>query len=222
MTRQKSVLLSPIEELKISYEKQRKNIEARLAGFAAMQEASDEKLYAEMAFCMLTPQSKAKQCWAAIEEIRKKGLLLSNDTKKISAVLRKRVRFHNNKARYMAENKELFIKNGKLRIRKFLLSFDNAKELRTWLARNVKGYGLKEASHFLRNAGLGEDLAILDRHILKNLAKYGIIDEVPKTLTPKKYEEIEGKMAIFCKKEEIPMPHLDLLFWSGETGEIFK
>jgi N-glycosylase/DNA lyase len=204
------------------YAAKKEDIKQRISDFDAMKGASDEDLYAEMAFCMLTPQSKAKQCWAAIEEIRKKDLLLSGDTKKIKEILRKRVRFHNNKARYMAENKELFMKNRKLSIKKKFSAFESEKELRSWLVKNIKGYGWKEASHFLRNAGLGEDMAILDRHILKNLAKYGIIDDVPKTLTPKKYEEIEGKMVIFCKKEKIPMSHLDLLFWSEETGEIFK
>lgn len=51
----------------------------------------------------------------------------------------------------------------------------------------------KEASHFLRNVGFGEDIAILDRHILKNLVKLEVINELPKTLTPKLYLEIEEK-----------------------------
>jgi thermostable 8-oxoguanine DNA glycosylase len=42
-----------------------------------------------------------------------------------------------------------------------------------------KGHGYKEAGHFLRNIGFDQDLAILDRHILKNLKKLGVIDSVP-------------------------------------------
>lgn len=38
----------------------------------------------------------------------------------------------------------------------------------------------KEASHFLRNVGFGEDVAILDRHILRNLERLAVIDEIPK------------------------------------------
>ncbi len=94
-------------------------------------------------------------------------------------------------------------------------------ELREWLVKNIKGYGYKEASHFLRNIGF-EELAILDRHVLKNLKNYGVIEEVPKSLTPKKYKEIEEKMRRFSKSVDIPISHLDLLFWSNETGEIFK
>ena len=82
--------------------------------------------------------------------------------------------------------------------------------------------GYKEASHFLRNIGFADDLAILDRHILKNLKIFGIIDEIPKSLSKKKYIEIEEKMRNLANEVNIPLSHLDLLFWSKETGEIFK
>ena len=88
--------------------------------------------------------------------------------------------------------------------------------------KNVNGLGYKETSHFLRNIGLGKNFAILDRHILKNLKRYGVIKSIPKTLTRKKYLEIERKMKKFSEKIKIPLAELDLLFWSEETGEIFK
>ena len=96
-----------------------------------------------------------------------------------------------------------------------------SEDKRSFLAKNVKGLGLKEASHFLRNTG-HENFAILDRHILKNLVKYEAIKEIPKTLTQKKYLEIEYDFKNFARRVKIPMDHLDLLFWSEETGEIFK
>ena len=94
--------------------------------------------------------------------------------------------------------------------------------MREFLVNNVKGFGMKEASHFMRNIGLGKDLAILDRHILKNLKLYGVVDEIPNSLTQKKYLNIEAKFREFSEKIQIPMDELDLLFWSEETGEIFK
>jgi len=87
---------------------------------------------------------------------------------------------------------------------------------------NVKGLGYKEASHFLRNIGLGEDLAILDRHILKNLALLGVIAEVPESPSKRLYLEIEKQMTAFSCKVGIPMGQLDLLLWYKEAGEIFK
>ena len=74
----------------------------------------------------------------------------------------------------------------------------------------------------MRNIGFFEEIAILDRHILKNLKKYRAIKSVPKNLSSKKYFEIENQMKKFSEKIKIPMHELDLLFWSEETGEIFR
>ena len=107
-------------------------------------------------------------------------------------------------------------------LRATLAEFADAAAAREWLVENVKGLGYKEASHFLRNIGLGENLAILDRHILKNLALLGVIKEVPTSLTKRIYLEIERKMIAFSKEANIPMGHLDLLLWYKEAGEVFK
>ena len=81
--------------------------------------------------------------------------------------------------------------------------------------------GWKEASHFLRNIG-HRNLAILDRHILRNLVRAGVLHRLPKTLTAKRYLLIEEKFKDFAERMDIPMDELDLLFWSMETGEILK
>jgi N-glycosylase/DNA lyase len=88
--------------------------------------------------------------------------------------------------------------------------------------KKIKGIGYKEASHFLRNIGLGEKMAILDRHILKNLKNYGLIKEIPKTLTRGKYLKIEKKYIEFSKKLNIRPDELDLILWAKETGYVFK
>jgi N-glycosylase/DNA lyase len=85
----------------------------------------------------------------------------------------------------------------------------------------VKGLGWKEASHFLRNIG-HLNLAILDRHILRNLKRHDVLRTLPRTLTPKRYLTIEGQFARFADTIGITMDELDLLFWSHETGEILK
>ena len=88
--------------------------------------------------------------------------------------------------------------------------------------KNIKGIGFKEASHFLRNVGFYKDISILDRHILRNLVYLGVIDEIPKSLTGKKYLEIEEKMKKESDKLGIDMEYLDLVLWYKEAGEIFK
>jgi len=120
----------------------------------------------------------------------------------------------NKKAKYLVNARSCFNKN--------ILDSEDAFKIRDRLVKDIKGLGHKEASHFLRNIGLGRDIAILDRHILKNLRKYRAIDNIPSSLTPKTYLEIENKAREFSKKVKIPLEELDLLFWSKETGEIFK
>ena len=125
------------------------------------------------------------------------------------------------KSKYIIEAREFFVHDGKIDI-KSKLGKGTVDSKREWLVKNVKGLGYKEASHFLRNIGLGFELAILDRHIMKNLMKYGVIDEIPECLSKKCYLFFEEKMKEFSEKVNIPMSDLDLLFWSEETGEIFK
>lgn len=182
---------------------------------------SEEEIFYELAFCLLTPQSKAKVCWKAIESLRNSKAFSKNNKEDIANNLCG-VRFKNNKAEYILSARKLFLNNGTIKIKNRINSFKNAFEARDWLVQNVKGMGYKEASHFLRNIGLGDDLSILDRHILKNLKNYGVISEIPKSLSKKKYLEIEEKMRSFAKETDIPISHLDLLFWSKETGDIFK
>lgn len=182
---------------------------------------SDERIFAELAFCLLTPQSKAKVCWNCILSICDGELLLKGNVRQIGRLLTG-VRFRNNKARFIVEARKFFTEDGKLCIKSMLKQLTDPLETREWLVRNITGYGYKEASHFLRNIGPGKELAILDRHILKNLKALGVIDNVPGGLSKKRYLEIEMRMIEFSKTIGIPMAHLDLLLWSGETGEVFK
>ncbi len=201
---------------------QKEKIDARLADFRRIwSEGSDRDLFAELAFCILTPQSRARTCWPAVERLRGCDLLFAGSSDEILEKL-SNVRFKERKASYIVAARNQFTRDGRLRVRSVLEGFESPFALREWLVENVMGLGYKEAGHFLRNVGLGEDLAILDRHILKNLVLLGVIDEVPASLTKKRYLEIERRMIEFSKKTGIPMGHLDLLLWSKETGEIFK
>ena len=132
------------------------------------------------------------------------------------------MRFKYTKAENIVRAREFFTQDGELKIRNTLSQFQNPKEMRDFLVRNIRGMGYKEGSHFLRNIGLGRDLAILDSHILKNLFALGVIDELPKGLTKRKYLEIEERMRNFSRKIGIRMDYLDLILWYRETGKIFK
>ncbi|MDR2772855.1 MAG: N-glycosylase/DNA lyase [Elusimicrobiota bacterium] len=183
--------------------------------------SNEKQIFAELAFCLFTPQSKAVSCWAVVLELARQKMLFSSSAETISATI-KNVRFHRNKAAYLIKARELFSDSGKIKIKSRLSAFSDIYELRAWLIKNVKGIGYKEAGHFLRNIGLGKDLAILDRHILKNLVFFGAIDQIPKNLSPKEYEKIEKKMLGFAAAAKIPMSHMDMILWCKESGGIFK
>ncbi|MDR1511770.1 MAG: N-glycosylase/DNA lyase [Endomicrobium sp.] len=186
---------------------------------------TDEEIFAELIFCLFTPQSKAIWCWNAVNELAKKNMILYSNEGNIAKIIKK-VRFRNNKAKYLVEARKMFTINAKI-ILKIILkeklkSLKDAHELRKWLTKNIKGIGYKEAGHFLRNIGIEKNLAILDRHVLKNLKIYDAIKEVPPLLNEKAYLETEKQMQHFSKNTEIPMSHLDMLFWCKNAGGIFK
>ncbi len=210
--------LSQLQQL---YQERRGDIENRLQGFKQILDKSDVDVFAELCFCLLTPQSSAKTCWAAVTRLTEKNLLVKGTSKEIEPLISD-VRFNDSKARYITEARSLFTRDGEIRVKTQLASAFNPHQLREWLVENVKGLGYKEASHFLRNIGLGEEFAILDRHILRNLKDLQVIPEIPTTLTKKRYLEIEEKVRRFSKDIGIPVAHLDLLLWSKETGHIFK
>ncbi len=210
-----------VEELRRLYTERRDAIQARLGEFRQVLQRSEEEVFAELCFCLLTPQSSAKTCWDAVTRLKERGLLLKGSPQELEPVLNN-VRFNDSKAKYIVQARSMFSKDGDLRVKPHITSFYSPFVLREWLVENVKGLGYKEASHFLRNIGLGEEFAILDRHILRNLAQLSVIPEVPATLTKKRYLEIEEKVRLFSKKIGILMADLDLLLWSKETGWIFK
>lgn len=196
-------------------------IEKAIKGYKKAWEGTEQEIFAEMAFCILTPQSKAKNAWKAITNIVENGLLYEGKAEEIVEFLNI-VRFKNNKSRYLVELRELMTRDGKLQPKKILSEIGDTFEKRKWILKNVKGMGLKEANHVLRNLGFGENIAILDRHILRNLEALNVIDEIPKTITEKKYYEIEEKMREYSDFSKIRMDELDLVLWYKEAGEIFK
>jgi len=211
-----------LKHLTEEYRRIKPEIKKRLAEFRKIIKEDDEKVFSELCYCILTANANAVLCNKAIEELQKAELLLKGKARQIRPILKGKARFHNKKADYIVGARNLFRRSGCLEIKK-RLNADNIIETRDWLVDNIKGFGYKEASHFLRNIGLGGGIAILDRHILKNLNRYGVISKIPDSVGNRRiYMDIEGKMRIFSKKINIPMEELDLLFWSIQTGFIFK
>ena len=214
---------APIMDPLISdYRKMKTRIQERLLEFERIWNDSDERIFEEMAFCICTPQSSAISCFSAVDALARSRVLFKGNETAIGEILRSKVRFHNTKAKYIVAARKTFSDgSGILRI-KDTLRHQDARVLREWLVKNIKGLGYKEAGHFLRNVGMGYEIAILDRHILRKMVGYNIIKSIPKTLSKKHYLALEEKLMAFSRQIAIPMAELDLLFWSQGTGEIFK
>lgn len=182
---------------------------------------NEKDFFAEIAFCILTPQSKAKNAWKIIEILKENGLLYSGTSEELVDYLNL-VRFKNTKAKRLVDLRNLLTIDKRLASKEIIFHTKNVIEIREWLVKNVKGFGYKEASHVLRNLGFGENIAILDRHILRTLKKLDIIDEIPKTLSPSSYKKIENKMREYSKYVGISMDRLDLIFWYKQLHYLFK
>jgi len=200
-----------MEHLNHLYGQKKEQIRQRLCHFSSIR---NEDIFYELCFCLLTPQSKGKKCDEAVQRLMAEGFSLHDLD--LERLLRTHTRFHNHKAAYLRLMKEQYPL-----ILEHLAAEKDAFALRSWLVCHVRGMGMKEASHFLRNIGY-RGLAILDRHILKQLVSCRVIDTIPKTLSLATYLEIEQRFLDFSKRVNIDMDELDLLFWSNETGEVFK
>ncbi|MBS1536774.1 MAG: DNA lyase [Bacteroidetes bacterium] len=201
------------ENLRALYNNQSEAIRERLDDFANVPQ---EEYFYELCFTLCTPQSKAKNAIQVVNILKQRNF--QNEPFNPSDILRRPehyIRFHNQKGISLLQAQANY-----RQIEKEILSSSSAYEKREWLVRNVRGMGMKEAAHFLRNIGIF-GTAILDRHILKHLTAYGVI-ELPPSLTKAQYLDIEARWQEFATWAKIPIDEMDLLFWSIETGEILK
>jgi N-glycosylase/DNA lyase len=202
-----------------AYEEVRELIERRLAEFRSIERGDAVRLFEELTFCVMTPQSRARAALRAVEELKSKGLLLEGGPEEVAEVLRMNgVRFHNQKARYIVKNREL-VRSDRVRLTELL--GDDVISVRDALVEEVWGFGLKEASHFMRNIGYG-GLAVLDRHVLRWMKALGAIDEVPRSLTRKRYIKLEQRFMWLAEELGLAPEVLDLLLWYASTGEVLK
>jgi N-glycosylase/DNA lyase len=197
-------------------------IEERLRDFRKIWEkGSNRDLFTELAFCLLTPSSRARSASQALERLNQRGLLFNGSHEQIAEHLNI-VRFRYKKARFIVEARNRFFGAGNRSIRETIMGFDSGFEKRRWLAEHICGMGFKEASHFLRNIGLEGETAILDRHILRKMCSVGLMEKAPESLTGKQYVWIEKLFLDYSKHIGIPAAHLDFTLWFMATGDLYK
>ncbi len=205
-------IIQLIEDLKKS--DIRKVIGQRMKEFEEMGKKSDNEIFKELCFCFLTANFSAHG-GIKIQNAVGDGFLHLNE-KELSGLLAKNGhRFPNARAKFIAESQK-----HKDNIKQILGAFSEDKNARNWLADNIKGLGMKEASHFLRNIGR-KNVAIIDFHIVDLLVRNKLIEK-SKTITKKKYLEIEALLKDLADEVGMPLGELDLYLWYKETGKVLK
>ncbi|MEM0376109.1 MAG: N-glycosylase/DNA lyase [Nitrososphaerota archaeon] len=208
-----------LERLLRAYEEVRGLIERRIAEFRSVDRRDPFRLFEELAFCVMTPQSKAKAALRAIDELKATGLLRSGRAPEVAEVMRRNgIRFHVKKARYLVLNRRLL--RGEPAVLVGLLQGETGS-VRDALVEEVWGFGLKEASHFMRNVGF-TGIAVLDRHVLRWMEVLGAIERVPRSLTRRTYLELEQRFLALSGELGMSPEELDLLLWYASTGEVLK
>lgn len=205
-------LTAQIEELK-----QRdiaKVIASRMEEFAKKRK-SNKEIFSELCFCILTANYSAEG-GIRIQKAIQKEIHDSSESELAIKLRSLGHRFPNIRAKFIYKARNY---KGELEDK---LHTCESFEMREWLAKNVKGIGFKEASHFLRNIGI-TDLAIIDFHIIDLLKRHRMIKEQEKkTITKKKYLEIEKLLSKLAEKTKLTLAELDLYLWYIETGKVLK
>lgn len=207
-------ILEKISKLKAS--DIRNVVDARIREFELAGKGDEDKIFSELCFCILTANSTAENCIRVQKEAGEHFHELERD--KLADKLKQvGCRFHTKRAGYIEEarlNRKELVK----KIREL-----ESKEIRLWIADNIKGLGMKESSHFLRNIGY-KDLAIVDFHIVDILHDNKLIDKnkFKKSLKRADYLEIEKKLEELGKLAKLNLAELDLYLWYLETGKILK
>ncbi|ADG13009.1 DNA-(apurinic or apyrimidinic site) lyase [Methanocaldococcus infernus ME] len=207
------MLIKKIEELKNS--EVARIIEERIKEFKAFKDKPNEEWFKELCFCLLTANSSAELGIKIQKEIDDGFLYLSQEE------LEKRLRelghrFYKKRAEYIVKARKY-----KDNIKDIIQNFRDEKRGREFLVKHIKGLGYKEASHFLRNVGY-DNIAIIDRHILRELHDNNYIKEIPKSLSKKRYLEIEKILEDIARETRLKLSELDLYIWYLRTGKVLK
>lgn len=208
-----------IKELMDLYSQKKDIIKAQIEEFDKVRlNADDRKIFEELAFCILTSAVGPKVGVKSLDAI--KDVLLEASPEEIEERLTG-VHKYPEKAYYITHTRDYLKREYGLKMNELINSFDNPVERREFFALNkdIKGLGLTQASHFLRNIGL-KGYVILDRNVVRSLYDLGILETPKPPTTKKKYLEAEERMKELAAELGLGVEELDLVLWSKKTGHI--
>jgi N-glycosylase/DNA lyase len=205
-------LINSIQNLKNSEIAQ--VINSRMEEFSEIKKRSIQEIFVELCFCIMTANCGAEKCIEIHDLIGSDFLNLSEESL-VNKFKEYGYRFPNVRANYIINARSCL-----KQLSEILFSSEDRLTLRHNLVKTIKGLGYKESSHFLRNIGF-TNYAIIDFHIVDLLQKYNLIEK-PKTMTKRKYHEIEEVLMSLGEDLNLNMAELDLYLWYLETGKVLK
>ncbi|MEJ2294322.1 MAG: N-glycosylase/DNA lyase [Candidatus Lokiarchaeota archaeon] len=205
-------LINSLENLKKSEVSE--IIQSRINQFSKIKEKSIDDIFIELCFCIMTANCGAEKC-IEIHDLIGEDFLNLSESGLVDKFKEYGYRFPNVRAKYIINARDY-----KEKVNKILFSSQERLTIRNNLVKTIKGLGYKESSHFLRNIGFS-DYAIIDFHIVDLLERYNLIEK-PKTMTIRKYHEIEEVLMSLGEKVDLTMAELDLYLWYLETGKVLK
>lgn len=189
-------------------------VDSRINEFRKTGSSGPKEIFKELCFCILAAGFSAERSMIIQKEIDDGFLSLPEEELSLKLKMLGH-RYYSARARYIVKAREKLDL-----ILEALSTLKDDRRAREWLANNIAGLGYKEASHFLRNIGR-LDVAIIDFHILDLLERYRVIGK-PKTMTRKRYLEIERLLETISAQLGLRLGELDLYLWYLETGKILK
>ena len=188
----------------------------------------ERRLWWELSSCILSSQVPYPLSTAAANAIDNDGILHDKQTsapkraKRLEELLsaplavdgkQRAYRFPVARARQLAAAHGVVMGNhGSLG--KLIHNFDTAAEARSWFVKHVPGIGPKQASMFLRNAGVSYELAILDRHVLNYMSKLGMYSDDSYSISGlTKYRRHEQTLIEHARELDCPVGLLDWAIW---------
>jgi len=125
----------------------------------------------------------------------------------------RRYRFPNTRSKNIFQAAEV-VSSEEDWLTKCLTNFSSEKVARDFLVANIPGFGLKEASHFLRNIRYSNQLAIIDSHVVSFLTKIeAITQRNTKTITPSIYLKLESRLEEICDRYGLNLSVFDMAIW---------
>ena len=201
-------------------------------------EMSETRLWEELCLCILSSNVSYELALSAFWHLRNMRLLnpkwiigRETEVERIADELSKRIylprrkdgslrkyRFPHTRARNIVNATKVLYQNDH-DLLWVLRKSDSEQEARAFLAENIPGVGLKQASHFLRNIGYSRSLAIIDSHVMGFLIEMGAIrKEKIKIVTPEIYIRLEKVVKNLCDSLGVNLSIFDMAIWQYMRG----